>query len=83
MRNAVDRKAAMTPASAGRSLLTWCTEDKSSLGELDNKIRGSRATKEYVDGTLSAAEAQSKYHLTAKTFQYLRRKLEDTEYSAL
>ena len=35
------------------------------------------------DGTLAAAEAQIKYHLTAKTFQYWRQKLEDTEYPAL
>ena len=36
---------------------TRCTEDKRPLGQLDNKIRSTRAAKEYVDGTLSAAEA--------------------------
>ena len=30
---------------------------KRPLGQLDNKIRSTRAAKEYVDGTLSAAEA--------------------------
>ena len=68
---------------AGRSLRTRCTEDKRPLGQLSNKIRGSRAAKEYVDGTLSAAEAQSKYLVTAETFSYWKNKVENSEYPAL
>ena len=86
MRNAVDAAQSryMAPVTnAGRSLRNRCTEDKRPFGQLNNRICGSRAAKEYVDGTLSAAEAQSKYHLTAKTFQYWRQKLEDKEYPAL
>ena len=68
---------------AGRSLRTRCTEDKRPLGQLSNKIRGSRAAEEYIDGTLSAAEAQSKYLVTAETFYYWKSKLEDSEYPAV
>ena len=74
----------MAPVSSGgRSLRTRCTEDKRPLGQLSNKIRGSRAAKEYVDGTLSAAEAQSKYLVTAETFSYWKNKVENSEYPAL
>ena len=70
-------------SSAGRSLRTRCTEDKRSRGQLSNKIRGSRAAMEYLDGTLSAVEAQSKDLVTAETFYYWKSKLEDSEYPAL
>lgn len=74
----------MAPVSSGgRSLRTRCTEDKRPLGQLSNKIRGSRAAKEYVDGTLSAAEAQSKYLVTAETFSYWKYTVENSEYPAL
>ena len=70
-------------SSAGRFLRTRCTEDKRSLGQLSNKTRGSRAAMEYLDGTLSAAEAQSKYRVTAATFSYWKNKVDDSEYPAL
>ena len=38
---------------------------------------------EYLDGTLSAVKAQSKYLVTAETFYYWKSKLEDSEYPAL
>ena len=73
----------MTPvASAGRCLRTRCTGDTRPLGQLTTKIRGSRAAMEYVDGTLSAAEAQRKYAVTAAAFYYWREKLQATEYPA-
>ena len=68
----IPRKAAMTPvASAGRCLRTRCTGDMRPLGQLTTKIRGRCAAMEYVDGTLSAAEAQRKYAVTAATFNLL------------
>ena len=38
---------------------------------------------EYLDGTPSAAEAQSKYRVTAATFSYWKNTVEDSGYPAL
>ena len=50
---------------------------------MSNKTRGSRAAMEYLDGTHSAAEAQSKYRVTAATFSYWKNTVEDSGYPAL
>ena len=70
-------------SSAGRSLRTRCAEDKRPLEQMSNKTRGSRAAMEYLDGTLSAVKAQSKYLVTAATFSYCKNKVDDSEYPAL